>query len=331
MKRLNIIKHYGLGVLIMFLVYFLAGCQKPNPIYTQETVTTSFQSTQIFATQLTALATFTSRPYTTPTNTILPTEISVPVRSFTSTPRPIWTPLPILPTLSFVESDAVVMDLLVNNAGCKLPCWWGITPGETTWNEANQFLATFSTIEGPAVQSIENITYEAYAAHFNLDEKKYSIDLINTNGIVIDIGLQPDVTVFDHKLNKLLTSNGQPEEVWLAPMPATPGGSWFYLILYYPEKGIMARYGGSASPIIKIDSSGNAIITAIRICPVSMGPELWLVAPNTLKGVMGNPALGGVEFTNLLIPIQDITEMSLEDFYLTFRNADNYICFETIR
>ena len=50
----------------------------------------------------------------------------------------------ILPTLEPTQAILLVEDLLVNNAGCKLPCWWGIIPGTTEWNEAKQFLQTFA-------------------------------------------------------------------------------------------------------------------------------------------------------------------------------------------
>jgi hypothetical protein len=46
-------------------------------------------------------------------------------------PTPTWTPLPAVPPAT---ADAIVEDLLKNNAGCRLPCWWGVVPGETQWS-----------------------------------------------------------------------------------------------------------------------------------------------------------------------------------------------------
>jgi hypothetical protein len=48
-------------------------------------------------------------------------------------PTPTVPPSPTLvPTLTADQEQALVLDLLQNNAGCRLPCWWGFTPGKTT-------------------------------------------------------------------------------------------------------------------------------------------------------------------------------------------------------
>jgi hypothetical protein len=33
--------------------------------------------------------------------------------------------------------------LLQTNNGCRFPCWWGIEPGTTSWQDANNFLSQF--------------------------------------------------------------------------------------------------------------------------------------------------------------------------------------------
>jgi hypothetical protein len=329
MNKQTIFRDSALVILIMILTSIFGGCKTSSAIQTQVTITPSMQSTQIIASQTKISATNTPEITISPKSSISPTESPYPTSTLTPTLIPSMTALPILPTLSPSEAEALIKDLLVNNAGCKLSCWWGIVPGKTAWNVADQFLSTFSTIEGPAIQPRGSITYEAYSAHFNISAENYIISLINANDIVDNIGLSPDVTIFGHQLNSLLTNNGQPEEVWVAPMPDTPGGSWYYLVISYPAQGIMARYGGSATPSITLNSNGEAIINSLQICPIGVGPELWLVPPNTLKGVKGNSALGGTAFTDLLIPIQQATGMSVEEFYKTFRTGDNSTCFDT--
>ncbi len=39
---------------------------------------------------------------------------------------------PSVTTLPTGEAQKMVQELLENNAGCRLPCWWGIVPGKTT-------------------------------------------------------------------------------------------------------------------------------------------------------------------------------------------------------
>jgi hypothetical protein len=35
------------------------------------------------------------------------------------------------------------------NGGCKLPCYWGITPGETSWDVASMFVSSIGALFGP--------------------------------------------------------------------------------------------------------------------------------------------------------------------------------------
>ncbi len=313
-------------VLVAFLIIggmLLANCQRLNTTQEQDTETLAVQTTQVITHRLTSTSTVTPSPSLTASNTITPTKLSYPTRTFTTTPTPTWTQLP---TLSSAESEAKIMDLLLNNAGCILPCWWGITPGITTWNEAKHFLEAFTEIEGPSLQGIGDTLYKGYSAKFHLNARNYLISLITVDDIVVEIALLPNVTKFGHQLPIILSNNGVPDQIWIAPMPETPGGPWYYLVLYYPEQGVLARYGGKASLLIKTGSDGKPIITGINICPVGIGPELWLKAPNTFSGVYDSPALGGPDFTNLLRQI-DVTGMNVNDFYNRFRNADSTTCF----
>lgn len=53
-----------------------------------------------------------------------------------------------IPTTSVLLSPMIdqekrltnLLDLLNTNGGCDLPCWWGISPGQSSWSGAQQFL-----------------------------------------------------------------------------------------------------------------------------------------------------------------------------------------------
>ncbi|MBK9927745.1 MAG: hypothetical protein IPP66_20935 [Anaerolineales bacterium] len=52
-----------------------------------------------------------------------------------------------LPEYYLSERDQErLLQLLFTNGGCDLPCFWGITPGETTWDLADVFFGTFHKI-----------------------------------------------------------------------------------------------------------------------------------------------------------------------------------------
>jgi hypothetical protein len=40
--------------------------------------------------------------------------------------------------LSLEAEDALLVEMLATNGGCELPCWWGITPGVTRWEDAQR-------------------------------------------------------------------------------------------------------------------------------------------------------------------------------------------------
>jgi hypothetical protein len=330
MKRQSIRRQSALGGLLLFMTFILTGCGITSPIQTQVLVTPGLQSTQMITTSTNPPATFTTRPFMTPTRSITPTKSPSPTYTLTPTVIPSMTALPILPTLSPSEAVTLIKDLLVNNAGCKLPCWWGFTPGTSVWNTADQFFESFTLVDGPVFYEVDHIRKVGYEIKFRSDERELAFGVgVDDNEVISDFGIPPVTSIYGYKLDQLLTNNGQPEEVWLAPMPDTPGGSWYYLVLYYPTQGIMARYGGSATPSITLNDNGEAIINSLQICPLGVGPELWLVPPNTLNGVKGNSALGGEAFTDILIPIKQATGLSIEEFYKTFRTGDSSTCFDT--
>jgi hypothetical protein len=302
----------------MLLISMLAACNQ-----TSEVTPTSIPAETI-------------KPTPSSTVTIQPTNTSTQPVQFTSTPtqtpKPTpaftWTALPILPTLPTGKANSLLSDLLINNGGCKLPCWWGITPGETPWNEAYQTLSTFATIDGPSVMISSNIPHEFYAINFNKGAKNYRFAIWIANNIVEEIVVPTELSTYSHQLDQVLTDNGTPGEVWLAVMPDTPGGSFFYLILNYPDQGIIAEFDGNAKASYAYNSKGEVDITSLTICPIGIGPNLSLTAPNNKVDLFGMSEKFDT-FGQILVPLQDESQMSPEEFYLAFRDGSSTTCFET--
>jgi hypothetical protein len=77
-----------------------------------------------------------------------PTSLGTASPSFTPLPtgEPVATLIPIAaPTLSIEEAQAKLLQLLSNNGNCRLPCLWGITPGESSFHEAQAILVPLSS------------------------------------------------------------------------------------------------------------------------------------------------------------------------------------------
>jgi hypothetical protein len=328
MNKREILKLYLLGMSIFISTQIFVGCGVSDPtgrMATQEIIT-PFHPTLSTGETSTNLPTSTLQQILPPTSTIMPTPSQTAQRTMTPTAILTWTPLPVLPTLSPDDAETMILNLINNNGNCLLPCWWGITPGVTPWNQANQFLATFMTISGPSFTTIGYIIHEIYRISRTDGEIYYTFGITVVNGIVHEISASDEITI-GHQLNRLLENNGQPDETWLLIMPATPGGPWFYLVLYYQEQGILAQYNGSAINFGRLDSNGEFIQTGFRVCPIGMAPYLRLMPRDT--SIRIPEGLGFSGLTHLFRPLQDVTDMSLADFQRIFRNADSTTCFTT--
>lgn len=159
-------------------------------------------------------------------------------------------------------------------------------------------------------------------------QKNYRFAIWSANNIVEEIVVPTELSTYGHQLDQVLTNNGKPGEVWLAVMPYTPGGSFFYLILSYPDQRVIAEFDGNAKASYSYNSKGEVDITSLTICPLGIGSNLSLTAPNNKDDLFGMTELFD-RFGEILVPLQDETQMSPEELYLTFRDGSSSTCFET--
>lgn len=277
-----------------------------------------------------------------PTATPVPTtalthSLALPTRTPSPTlkPRtPIVAPSPtIAPTLTTDQEQTLVLELLQSNAGCRLPCWWGFTPGKTTWQTAQAFFASL----GKFPQVYGN---NVYTVDFNLPKHDISISLyiMGTKAIdVIWVGagmVRNNEAVFGdplfardlqrYMLPQLLTTYGQPKEILIRTFSEAPDGGWipFHLLLFYPQEGILIDYQGPG------ERKGDRL----RWCPQNTNIALWLWSPEH-KWTLEDIARIGLNFSleELLTyrPLEEATGMRQETFYETFKDANNRICLET--
>ena len=50
----------------------------------------------------------------------------------------------LMPTVPPEQAEQEILRLLTDNGGCRLPCWWGILPGEARWDDTRAFLEPYS-------------------------------------------------------------------------------------------------------------------------------------------------------------------------------------------
>lgn len=252
------------------------------------------------------------------------------VSKSTITESQIAPPLPtqnstLVPTISPQEIEFLIRELLVENKGCKLPCWWGSMPGITSWESTKLFLMPFvSKIgQGETFAVIENgigSVATSYGVHFNHpdNDKEGLLDYSVKDGVIDFIWVHSIGTELSYQIHQLLSEYGKPEEVLLEIDPYAPARVPIYhLVLFYQKAGIMALYEGEA----------EKINTDYELCLNKTGPELWLWPPGNSVDLRKNQSLDS-ELVDYLKPIGEATEFSIENFYSTF-SKDETSCLLT--
>ncbi len=216
-----------------------------------------------------------------------------------------------LPTIPADEAQAYLQDLMLNNADCRLPCWWGITPGVTEWEEARHFLQSFvsSIYHGGTYPEAYNVNYGIVQAGYFHGAANYYV----RNGTVVSIVVSPTGSYLGYQLDQMLANYGEPDEVSIFTYPyyLSHGQLPFYISVRYIDENTTALFTYEAEII-----SDNA-----RVCPgyQPIGPRLILGEMQTTS------AIQSYSFQ----PLETATGKSVTDFYQTYRTPDSTICIRT--
>ncbi len=259
------------------------------------------------------------------------------------------TPLPTLPEDEAVET---IRDLISTNGGCKLPCVWGITPGETHWDEAVAFLMTLSPeilIEDPYTIYRHSMPFMviSYSFLFHVPEKPRDVGIsigtldqivsttpgggeldnesIDTADQVISkihIGSNSVGSMFE--INYLLLEYGEPQQIYLNTIANFPGGDLpFTLVAYFPNHRLLVWYDVAA-----YNQSGKVVGCLRGISPLivtwSQEEDEYITTQYILEWIVGygNPV-------DNIRTLSEATDMDVDTFYSNFTNPDNTLCIET--
>jgi hypothetical protein len=286
-----------------------------------------------------------------------PVEIPTTTPTITLTPSPTFTPIPsatptLIPTLTVEDARAKLLDLLATNGNCNLPCLWGITPGESTPQEARAILIPLSSISDPMATGFDSDSgatfFDYYEGNMMFDT---AVSFETNNSVVSHIFFQAreflhgepgDASVIKpiydsetfgervhpYMLTSILSMQGMPAAVLIS----TDGGfergkdvPGFYILLLYPDQGLLVSYTTYRKLV-----GGN-----VQGCPANAWVELELYPAG--KGEFFSEFISKSQWANLWPalpdnpywrPIEKATSMSLEKFYQTFSQPTNK-CIET--
>jgi hypothetical protein len=236
--------------------------------------------------------------------------------------------LTLVPSLSVREAEAKVHELLQNNGGCRLPCWWGITPSKTTVRAvqsslyalrdiANAFL--FDESGGGVVVAVpQNDVLMDISV--TIREQKSDAHPETIKGLKVDLNPYPSdrdlgmhtelppsyAQQYYYTLPYLLSTYGPPSHV--TTMPDVDAGQ-FLLYLDYHE------IGWSTQLEMPLERRGNLV----GGCPVKTYlTTLWLWSPDNpeMQVLIGGPY------------IDETNSLTVEAFYQQFKDFSNTRCLE---
>jgi hypothetical protein len=283
---------------------------------------------------------------TTVPETLEPTLISTPTITITPVPSPTEIPFTTnlvtpVPTWLPKEQEAYLLNLIETNNHCRLPCLFGMQPGISTWEEirsvespfyfrkvylpdSNGFLYLHSYVKDkfPHLEiafsgSGRLVKYIAAAEYIFLPgNPRYSSAIAKAAQAYF--------------LPNILAQYGMPSRILLkAQGQLEPNsGNQAELLLFYDHLGFGIHY--FYINVVTQDQENSILHT----CPRDDHLEsfrLYLQAPDdrTPLQKMAATPIGGSFFPySLLQPLEDITTLSIEDFYHRFTSSRTKDCFD---
>jgi len=298
-------------------------------------------------------------PLTTPI--ITSNLVERPTQVFASqTPVPLSTSTSVLPTPTKISYG--LLSFVKENGGCKLPCIFGLTPGNSSRTAVNALLgnlmnshlsaeqrnnATIDTFanygwEGASLSFVENkANIKVELASRSRDEEVDRLDFSAEALQSIDGGAKKiygdpyyDELLTPFTLSNILETYGQPDQIIIRPSPddeghpSPPAQYTFDFVLFYPEQGFVVEY------VSVRNEKGKNFIG----CPTeSYLTQLSTWNPDEGKSI--NEVIKYKYFTNLdsiskeniseYKQLQNVTPLNVTDFYNMFRVSNSSDCVGT--
>lgn len=255
------------------------------------------------------------RPTTLPTQveplpipTILP--FHTPRPPATDIPSPIRTPIN---TLNPKEAEEAIRRLLQEPVDCAAPCFWGITPGDTTLDEADDIFdhlglsRSSTTFKGKVFSGIHFVFDSGLSVRATLTIQDKIVENIQLKFIPEkqEVGTRREWAAYSPET--LIERYGPPTRVdFLADWGPGP---FYSMQMYYDAFDLIVQY------------AGDGIISAERevsvICPLAAQFDsvwLWLG-----KNPVYPPGLG--------VPLDEVTSLTVDEFSQLMIGEPDEACF----
>jgi hypothetical protein len=228
----------------------------------------------------------------------------------------------VIPTLPVVQAKSRLLELMVNNGDCLLPCIWGITPGKSTFGDAQNILMPLSSISSftDLYPSPGDISFMSVEGDGRLSTR--IAFPFSEAGVIEHIVVQIRIISASDEFNKqiayyilpnILIQYGEPSVVMLSTMarlPSSDVSGGFKVLLLYPDQGVLLNY------TMQMQITGESIMG----CPSNAHVELELYPPGQADSFSDllEPSGWAQIIQNTYKPLNEATSMSREDFYRIF-------------
>jgi hypothetical protein len=244
-----------------------------------------------------------------------------------------------VPTLDEIKQKETIEKLTRPTNLCKLPCFMGISPGITSWEEAKPLFRELSArFESESKAHIGYVlTFDASQKGAVVEHIYNTFDFIEKNNFVDSIiikgqgserpeELQPIWQ--DYSPRQIMSDHGIPNRVLVSTTSkkyGDKGKQGYYLWLFYDEQGFMIRYNGDIDYADtyhfcpEIGTNGDieeifiTIQTKTNIAPLEKGDEIF----------------SSIRKYQKVLSYEQATGKTLKDFYLTFSQNEKPYCFDT--
>ena len=212
---------------------------------------------------------------------------------------------------SVAQKDTYFRKAMEGSESCHWPCFGGVTPGKTTWDETVHVLGAFVEWGNVSTEHAKYWTYQLpgeqgwYNGYVRRDDK----------GILGKIRVSTSLETNILKVNKVLELYGQPSEVYLHPEPVGFGPiGLLQLVIVYQDRNAILYYEWDekqvGNSIMGYDGSpSHKSIMALSL----IGEENFRWTPDAVAD-----AVITYDTKPKLIPISEISNMTVEQFTRTF-------------
>jgi hypothetical protein len=284
----------------------------------------------------------------------VPTSSSTPAIS-ASTPTPVPsptitapvilpTPLTPVPTLRPKEAEVYMLELIETNAGCILPCFLGIVPGRSSWEDLRNLESPIyfreSYVPGEDGKIGMDFTFSRNRVNNLSITFRGSGELIQYLSVETRIYPQDDYSfkfakvLEQYSIENVMRNFGKPSRILLgAHGKIEPGaGTAATIMLFYDDLGILVDYW--FENVVTRDQTTYAL----HICPDfahTSAIDFYLRSPtgsipleNIYCQKFLNPKGGECLMDGYLQPPENSTALSSEDFYRLFVEPAGKPCFD---